>query len=135
MTRVTATEVARKRRESAAALEALVGDEERAISVITVSELLRGVHRTRGARRARGRAFVEHVISALEALPITETVARVHAEASADLSHRGVTIAAHDLWIAATALAHGFGVATRDDSDFRRVRGLRVLVPANPIER
>jgi len=42
-------------------LEALVGEEERAISVITVSELLHGVHRSTGARRTRRRAFVEHV--------------------------------------------------------------------------
>jgi tRNA(fMet)-specific endonuclease VapC len=53
----------------------------------------------------------------------------VHAEASADLGRRGLTIGAHHLWIAATALAQGFGVATRDEADFRRVRGLRVLAP------
>jgi len=37
---------------------------------------------------------------------------------------------AHDLWIAATALAHGFGVATRNAREFERVRGLRVIAPA-----
>jgi predicted nucleic acid-binding protein len=36
-------------------------------------------------------------------------------------------IGAHDLWIAATALTHGLGVATRDRGDFARVQGLRVL--------
>jgi tRNA(fMet)-specific endonuclease VapC len=97
--------------------------------VITVSELLHGVHRARGATRARRRAFVEHVIAGLEPVPVTEAVARVHAEAWAELSRRGLTIPAHDLWIAATALAHGFGVATRDRGDFERVRGLRVLTP------
>ena len=120
-----------ERDESAATLEALVGDEERAVSVITVSELLHGVHRTTGARRSRRRAFVEHILAALEALPVTETVARVHAEASADLSRRGLAIGVHDLWIAATALTHGFGVATQDEADFKRVRGLRILAPAN----
>lgn len=71
---------------------------------------------------------MEHVLAGFEPLPITETVARVHAEASADLSRRGTTVGAHDLWIAATALSHGYGVATRDADDFNRVRGLRVLV-------
>jgi tRNA(fMet)-specific endonuclease VapC len=108
----------------------LVGDEHRAISVITVSELLHGVCRARGAHRSRRRAFVEHVLSGLEPLPITETVARVHAEVGADLSRRGRPIGAHDLWIAATALAHGFALATRDRPDFDRVPGLRVLAPA-----
>lgn len=95
--------------------------------MITVSELLHGVHRAKGARRARRRAFVEHLLAGLEPLPITEPVARVHAEIWADLSDRGEAIGAHDLWIAATALAHGLGVATRNPRDFARVRGLRVL--------
>lgn len=108
-------------------MEAAVGDEDRAISVITVSELLHGVHRAPRAHRARRSAFVEHLLAAFEPVPITETVARVHAEVWADLSRRGQVIGAHDLWIAATALAHGLGIATRDSADFRRVRGLRVL--------
>ena len=65
----------------------------------------------------------------MEPLPVTEAVARVHAEAWAELSRRGRTIPAHDLWIAATALAHGFGVATADVEDFGQVPGLRVLTP------
>lgn len=107
--------------------EHLLGDEDRAISVITVSELLHGVARARGAARGRRRAFVEHVLAGLQAIPITEPVARVHADVWADLSDRGVPIGAHDLWIAATALAHGAGVATRNRSHFERVPGLRVV--------
>jgi len=67
------------------------------------------------------------VLAALEPVPITESVARVHAEAWADLERRGAVLGAHDLWIAATALAHGFGVATRNSDDFARVPGLRVI--------
>lgn len=111
-------------------LEKVLGAEERAISVITVSELLHGVHRARGARRNRRRAFVEHVLASLDPIPITEAVARVHAEIWAELSGRGDVVGAHDLWIAATALAHGLGVATGNAADFRRVPGLRVLTPA-----
>ncbi|MBA2463227.1 MAG: PIN domain-containing protein [Actinobacteria bacterium] len=119
-----------EREHEAAALEALVGEEARAISVVTVSELLHGVHRATGARRAHRHAFVEHLLAGFEPLPITEPIARVHAEIWADLGQRGEAVGAHDLWIAATALAHGFGVATRNGRDFGRVRGLRVLSPA-----
>ncbi|MGI8806236.1 MAG: PIN domain-containing protein [Thermoleophilaceae bacterium] len=108
-------------------VEQPLGEEECAISVITVSELLHGVHRASGARRARLRAFFEHVLAGLQAIPITEPVARVHADAWAGLSERGEPIGAHDLWIAATALAHDLGVATRNASHFDRVPGLRVL--------
>jgi len=97
--------------------------------VITVSELLHGVHRARGPVRARRLAFVEHLLAGFDPLPITETVARVHAEIWAGLSRRGLTVGAHDLWIAATALASGFGIATADTGDFQQIPGLRVLSP------
>jgi len=92
-----------------------------------VSELLHGVHRASGARRSRRRAFVEHILAGIQPVPITESIARVHAEIWADLERRGQTVGAHDLWIAATALTHGFGLITRNREEFRRVRGLRVL--------
>jgi predicted nucleic acid-binding protein len=110
-------------------MESLLKNEDRAISVITVSELLHGAHRASGDRWARRRAFVEHIIAAFDPIPITESVARVHAEVWAELARRGAAIGAHDLWIAATALAHGLGVATGNAADFRRVPGLRVLTP------
>jgi tRNA(fMet)-specific endonuclease VapC len=119
-----------ERSETGAQSAALGGDEDRAISVITVSELLHGVHRAEGAVRARRRAFVEHILAGLDAIPITEQVARVHAEIWADLAARGQPIGAHDLWIAATAVAHGLGVATGNAAHFERVRGLRVVTPS-----
>ena len=116
-----------ERGDDKAAIERLLGDEDRAISVVTISELLHGVQRAQGAIRVRRRAFVEHVLAGLEAIPITEPVARVHADIWSDLSGRGEAIGAHDLWIAATALAHGLGVATRNSGRFTRIPGLRVV--------
>jgi predicted nucleic acid-binding protein len=109
------------------AVEQAIGSEDRAISVITVSELLHGVHRAKGAQRTRRSAFVEHLLAELHAIPITETVARVHADVWARLAARGQVIGAHDLWIAATALAHGLGIATGNAEEFERVPGLRVI--------
>jgi tRNA(fMet)-specific endonuclease VapC len=108
-------------------VESVIGDEDRAISVITVSELLHGVHRATGARRTRRGAFVEYLLAELHAIPITATVARVHADVWAQLARRGELIGAHDLWIAATALAHGLAVATGNADEFRRIPGLRVI--------
>lgn len=104
-----------------------IPEEECAISVITVSELLHGVRRADGAQRARRTAFVEHLLGGIPSIPITEPVARVHAEVWAELAARGSVIGAHDRWIAATALAHGFGVATSNLAEFERVAGLRVV--------
>lgn len=110
-----------------AEFDRLLGKQESAISVVTVSELLHGVHRASGARRARRSAFVEHLLSGLQAISITEPVARVHADVWAQLAGRGQVIGAHDLWIAATAIAHGLSLATGNAAEFRRVPGLRVL--------
>jgi tRNA(fMet)-specific endonuclease VapC len=98
------------------------------ISVITVSELLHGVHRAvDGSRRTQRRAFVEHVLADLEMLPATVEVARIHADIWAQLEANGEVIGAHDLWIAATALAYGLRIATANAREFERVSGLEVL--------
>lgn len=123
----TSVLVDHERGAGSALLEERLGNEARAISVVTVSELLHGVHRARGATRTRRRAFVEHLLAEFDAIPVSEKVARVHAEAWAALAARGTMIGAHDLWIAATALAHGLGIVTTDAADFSRVKGLRVV--------
>jgi tRNA(fMet)-specific endonuclease VapC len=116
-----------ERGAEAAALDRFLGDDDRTISVITVSELLHGVLRASGPIRTRRRAFVEHLLAGLEAIPITEPVARIHAEIWADLAQRGAVIGAHDLWIAATAIAHGLTLATGNTREFERIQGLRLL--------
>ena len=109
-------------------LERAVGNEERAISVITASEMLHGVHRASDERiRARREAFVEHLISSIEPLPITTQVARVHAGIWANLERHGELIGAHDMWIAATAVSYGMDVATANADEFERVPGLTVV--------
>ncbi len=103
-------------------------EQECSISIVTVSELLHGVHRAVGDRvRARRLAFVEGVLARLEPIPIGPEVARIHAEVWARLEADGAIIGAHDLWIAATALAHGLTVATSNAREFDRVPGLPVL--------
>jgi len=100
-------------------------DEGVFLSAITVSELLHGVHRATGAGvRARRSAFVEAVIEAFPVLDIDLATARAHARLWADLARRGRLIGSHDLWIAATCLAHGLSIATGDRRDFERVPGL-----------
>ncbi len=110
------------------ALSRVPSDEDRLISVITVSELLHGVHRPAvDAVRARREAIVEDSLAGIEPIPITAEVARIHAGVWARLEASGESIGAHDLWIAATALTHGLRVATKNNGEFERVPGLEVL--------
>lgn len=99
-----------------------------AISAITASELLHGVHRANSAqRRHRRERWVESILSALPVLPIDLEVSRIHARLWADLAASGSMIGSHDLLIAATALAHSLELATRNGSEFERVEGLTVV--------
>lgn len=102
-------------------------DEQAYISAITASELLHGVYRARDAgARARRSAFVERVLQGLPVLGIELATARTHAQLGADLSAAGTPIGPHDLWIAATAVTHGFALATANVREFGRVPGLTV---------
>jgi tRNA(fMet)-specific endonuclease VapC len=80
-----------------------------------------------GARRARAERFVEAFIVTLEVIPFDLDAARVHAALSADLRTRGVAVGAHDLLIAATAVARDYAVVTRDLRSFPRIDGLQML--------
>jgi tRNA(fMet)-specific endonuclease VapC len=95
------------------------------VAVLIDTDVL--VELERGARRAHRSAFVEHLLAGLDAIPITESVARAHAGVWSELADAGNLIGAHDLWIAATALAHGLAVATGNRADFERVPGLHVI--------
>jgi tRNA(fMet)-specific endonuclease VapC len=109
-------------------LEELLADhaeEEVAIAAITASELLHGVHRaTKGKRQTHRAAFVEAVLTHVAVMPFDLVAARVHARLWAQLAAKGITVGTHDLLIAATALAMGFSVATRDDRSFPHIPGL-----------
>ena len=94
-----------------------------AITTVTASELLHGVHRANTAqRRHRRQVWVEAVIAGLTIVPVDLSVARVHARVWADLMAAGTLIGAHDLLIGSTALAHDMVVATRNEEEFRRIR-------------
>ena len=104
-----------------------LGDEEVAMAAITAAELLHGVHRLRGASRARSEVLVERLLDRLPVVDFDLAAARVHAALSAELRSRGVAVGAHDLLMAATAILLDYAVATRDLRSFPRIKGLKIL--------
>lgn len=104
------------------------GEEDVALAAITASELLHGVHRaTKPALRARREAFVEQILANLPVVPFDLVAARVHARLWAQLAARGVTVGAHDLLVASTALAIGSRVAIRDARSLPQNPGLALV--------
>ena len=68
----------------------------------------------------------ERFLSAFRVLPITEDASWEYGRASRYLRENGAMIGGNDLWIAATAVAHGVPLVTRNTRHYRRVPGLDV---------
>jgi len=97
------------------------------ISVITVSELLHGVHRADSEKRRIIReAFVEKILDVFSVFPFDLGAARIYAGTWANLAKKGRTVGAHDLIIAATCISLGFSLATLDLRDYGLIEGLTI---------
>lgn len=102
-------------------------DEPFGISVITVAELLHGVERAdTDTRKIVRQAFVEKVIELFPVLPFDTSVARTYARLWAALARKGLTVGAHDLIIAATAISLDYAIVTANMRDFEKIDGLRL---------
>jgi predicted nucleic acid-binding protein len=101
------------------------------ISVITVAELLTGVHMAKTTDdRVMRSAFVEHMITRIPSLAFDEAVAKTYSELYTHfLKQRKIGPGIHDLQIAATAISHGYAVLTSNAADFKKIPGLQVISP------
>lgn len=106
-------------------LDAVIANEDDvAIAAVTVAELLVGVELADPSHRQRRSRFVEAV---LETLPVEDYdigTARAHAALLAHVRRAGQPRGAHDLLIAATALARQRTVVTADASGFTDLPGV-----------
>ena len=97
--------------------------EESVVSAITVGELQAGVLAATDLDvRARRLATLE-TIADIEVLTIDAEVAAVWARLRVHLAERRRRINVNDLWIAATATAHGLPIVSQDD-DFAPLDGV-----------
>jgi predicted nucleic acid-binding protein len=89
-------------------------DDDAAIAAITVAELRTGVELASDRYRAPRNAFVQRVLDVLPVEPYDLATALVHGELLGYVQRTGVTRGAHDLIVAATALATGRTVVSTD---------------------
>jgi predicted nucleic acid-binding protein len=88
------------------------------LSVVTYGELAVG---------QPDRAVLDRSLSRMPVLPIDPDVAWIFGTLARQLRATGKLIGPNDLWIASTALSHGFPVITRNRDEFARVPGLKLL--------
>ena len=91
---------------------------EAAVSIVTIAELLLGVHMaTSESARAQRLETLRLVESEFAPLPVDEAVAAAFARITAGARRAGRRPRVQDCWIAATAMAHGAVLYTQD-ADF-----------------
>lgn len=101
----------RHRRETSAAL---LPDDDVVIAAITVAELRTGIELASAEHRARRAEFLVRVLETLPVEPYDVTTAEAHGRLLAHVSRDGRRRGAHDLIIAATAVATKRIVLTTD---------------------
>ena len=99
-------------------------DEDIVVCSVVKAEMFYGSERS--ARRERNLAVQRAFFARYTSLPFDDLAAEKHALIRADLAERGQIIGAHDLLIAAIALAHDLTLVTHNLSEFSRVNGLRL---------
>lgn len=110
-----------------AGLADAVGDaDDIAIAAVTAAELLVGIELADGRRRNRRAAFVEALLAEIPVEPYDLGTARAHAALLAHARRSGRTRGAHDLLIAATAVATRRAVVTDDAAGFAGLPGLEL---------
>jgi tRNA(fMet)-specific endonuclease VapC len=105
-------------------------DDDLAIAAITAAELLVGVELADDAHREDRARFVRAVLDAVPIELYDMEVAEAHAGLMAETRRSGRPRGAHDLIIAATALARGRTVVTTDDRAFGDLPGVSVRSPS-----
>ncbi len=98
-----------------------VGEARVSTSIIVAAELRYGAAKRGSARLS---AQLEAVLSVLDVLPFEPPADAIYASLGADLEEAGTPIGAHDVLIAAQALALGSTIVTEQEREFARVRDL-----------
>jgi len=94
------------------------------ISSITLAELEYGA--AKSAQPKKNREALEEFVSPLDVAGFDRDAAEVYGRIRAALERKGLPIGAMDMLIAAHALSLGANLVTNNETEFRRVSGLRV---------
>ncbi len=104
------------------------GDEEIALSVVTVLELAHGVARADNPQRRENRQrFLDDLLSGMPIHPVTVVIALLAGQIDGQLRASGKHVPLADLLIGATALNLGYSVLTSNRREFEQIPGLVTL--------
>ena len=106
----------------------LGGDEEIAVSVVSVLELAHGVARAESPpRRVKRQQFLDDLLAEIPVHPVTVPIALRAGQLDGRMQATGKRAALADLLIGATALELGYSVLTSNRRHFDQIPGLTVV--------
>ncbi len=118
--------VSKLMREEGAVVRRLAATPRRLVAISVISELeLRFGLEKKGSPPRLTEQFTD-VTQKIAIAPLPADIAKHYAPLRVELERRGTPISAHDLIIAAQAIATGAVLVTNNTREFERVKGLRV---------
>ncbi|MFZ0563340.1 MAG: PIN domain-containing protein [Terriglobales bacterium] len=106
------------------------GEQDAALSVVTLVELTHGIYRARtDADRERRRAFTQELRRDVAVIPVTAEIAELAGRIEGEQAALGISIAFEDLLIGATALHMNYAVVTLNVRHFQMIPSLSVVQP------
>lgn len=106
----------------------LAGDQEAALSSISLTELVHGIYRASSEpMRLRRKAFVDELRAGLTVYSYTEEAAMLAGRIDGEQTAKGNIIPFTDLLIGATALSLGFSIMTINVRHYKIIPGLNVI--------
>jgi tRNA(fMet)-specific endonuclease VapC len=97
---------------------------EAVLSVITYGELIYGAEKSKFREQAIGQ--LTELAGLVPVMPLPLRAGEFYGEIRAALETKGEMIGNNDLWIAAHAKAAALTLVTNNESEFRRIPGLKV---------
>jgi predicted nucleic acid-binding protein len=109
-------------------VSSIVGDERVALSSVGLTELVHSIYRAHtSAAREQRQNFLGQLLLDMEVVPYTKETALLAGRLDGEQRARGVTIPSVDLLIGATALEHGYSLATINLRHFKLIPGLNII--------
>ncbi len=109
-------------------IASVVGDQRIALSAVGLTELVHAIWRAQTPLiRDRRQQYINDLLIEVEVVPYTKATALLAGKIDGEQSSRGVIIPSVDLLIGATALEHGYSVATVNVRHFRLIPELTMI--------
>lgn len=99
--------------------------EPKAVSVITIGELLYGAYKSQ--RKIENLGKVNRIADIFPVIEISMTIIDTFAHLKSDLTTKGTVIDDFDLLIGATALSMNYTIVTNNEKHFEKIPGLEII--------